>query len=171
MTSYDRLRLAVVLAHPVEGASVELECWDGQRLVVSAHPAADLTVCQLRQVVLASARPDQPDWTRIVAAVSVGGALVDLGAGVYRRRERGLEQRWFVADLVPDGVAAVLREIDPGHHAVEARVVADLDLGAAAVCIQTTDRSASGSLDRVALDAATACLVAELVDRPASAPH
>lgn len=164
MTSQERMRLAVALAHPVAGASVVVRCVDGQQIVAGSHPAADLSVCELRRVVLASRRPDQPDWTRIVDDVTVSGSLGDLGAGIHRRRTReGVEQRWFAALLDPDTVLAVLRGLDTsGAPAVEGRVVADTDLDTAAVCISTADRDASGHLDAIALAAATDCLIAEL---------
>src|SRR5262245_12883948 len=98
MRSVDRLRLAVALAHAVPDARLHLDRWGGHRVVAGAHPSADLTVCQLRQVVLASLRPDGVDWTRFVRSVAIDGNLVDLGAGIYRRRTAaGGEQRWFVA--------------------------------------------------------------------------
>ena len=102
MTPLEYLRLATALAHSVPGAELRLSTDRGDQVVVSHHPAADIDPCTLRQIVAASACPSQPDYSRRVVEVSIGGALISLGGGVHSTEREGRAQRWIASLLRPE---------------------------------------------------------------------
>jgi hypothetical protein len=163
MTSLERLRLATALCHAVDGAELRLTTDGGERIIVSHHPAADIDPCSLRSVVVASARPQHPDFSHRITDIAIGGALIDCGGGVYSRVVRGAEQRWIASFLHVDRVAAMLEEVGPGN-ALDASLKPDGDLGVTLLAITSIGEHSESVLDTAATGAAAACFVEELCD-------
>ncbi len=166
MTPLERLRLAGALAHSVQGAELRLHTGNGDQIVVSHHPAADLDPCVLRRVIVASSCPDGTDYSGRIADIDVGGALVDMGGGVFGTSRDGGEQRWIVSLLQPDRVIRLLDGVghglvdDDGMHAC---VKPDPCIGVTTILITSTDPSFDHGVDLVAAEVAAACFVEELV--------
>lgn len=166
MTSLERLRLGVALAHTAPGAEMKLRCHSGQTVVVSAQPTANLTACIMRQVVIASSCPDQPDYSEHVAEIQLGGTLQDLGGGVYRRTCGTIEQRWIATLLPPDALWGVLDGCavnDVPAEAMHGCVKPDSEIAVTCAVITVNDISYLHHLDEIAAKAMAACLVEELV--------
>ncbi|MEM1333261.1 MAG: hypothetical protein AAGG08_07365, partial [Actinomycetota bacterium] len=53
MTSLTNLQLAAAIAHAGPGAELTLRCGGGSIVTVGRHPAADMTPCQFRAVMVA----------------------------------------------------------------------------------------------------------------------
>lgn len=174
MTPLERLRLATALAHTVPGTELRLVTDSGEQIVVSRHPAADIDACKMRQVVAASACPRHPDLSRRIGSVMVGGALVDLGGGVFGSRSGGLEHRW-VASLLPYPKLSELLD-DVGHHqvpadAMRASLKPDPELGVTVISVTSNHVRFDHALDEVAAEVAAACFVAELCSHMATLAH
>lgn len=163
MTSLERLRLATALGHAVDGAELTLTTDCEERIIVSHHPAADIDPCKMRSVVAASVCPQHPDLSHRITDILIGGALVDLGGGVYSRVLHGAEQRWVASLLHVDRVAEVLHKIVP-DNALDASLKPDGELGVTLLAITATDERSQRVLDAVAAHAAAMCFVEELCD-------
>jgi hypothetical protein len=168
VTPLEQLRLAVALGHGTPGAELRLHAAGGETVIVSSHPAADLDHCALRRVVLDGARPDQPDQpdhSDRIAAVEFGGALDDLGGGVFRVARDGLEQRRIASLLCPDRVAGIIETIaidDRCERSMHACLKPDTDLAVTLVVITTDDPGFVTELDEVASRISAAIFVEEL---------
>jgi hypothetical protein len=158
------LRQVVVLAHAVPGAELRLHAQGGEVLVVSRHPAADITPCQLRHALLSSATTQQTECFSALADVHLGGSLRDVGGGFCHEATRGGPQRWFATCLHPHDVARIAAGIDHGlpKRAIECGVIADVEVGATAVRVRPSSARYEAELERVARALYSACLVEEL---------
>ncbi|MEL6894426.1 MAG: hypothetical protein AAFP84_22745, partial [Actinomycetota bacterium] len=118
MTDLNNLRLAAALAHTAPGAELQLFCGGGAQVTVSQHPAADMTPCQFRTILISllsnGAPPSIVHPAARITLVEIGGALVDLGGGVQRSRTLcGIEQRWITTSLPWSDVCDVLDRAGP----------------------------------------------------------
>lgn len=165
MTPLERLELAVALAHTVPGAEIRMRTDGGDDIVVSRHPAADIDPCAMRRVVLSCAQPGNPDLSAHIVDIELGGALGDLGGGVFGTRIGAREQRW-IPTLLPQAVLAdLIDDIGSGSVPAEsmaARLAPDCALGVTLLAITSNSPSFDHALDEVAAAAAAACFVAEL---------
>ncbi len=145
-----KLRLAATLLGAVPGARAELRGYNGNRILVGAHPACDLTPAQFRLLAHLAGPPGHAGaavpFAAAVCEVELAGALVPEGAGLYRRRTaEGHQQRWWATDLPAPAVAHLLA----GHRArpgwsLSATALADPTLGTTAVCVDG-GRAAGGA--------------------------
>ena len=168
-----QVHLAAALVHAVPGAEAQLRCGDRERLVVSRHPAADLTPSAFRQLVIAArANPLEPHATTGVGALAVreltiGGAIQDLGGGVVRSVDViGGEQRWLATTLAWDAVQRLLASWpadDAAVRGVAATIAPDPELGVTLLRLTEDGTVSDTDLDRTAASASAALLVEELV--------
>lgn len=168
-----QLRLAAGLTTAVPGAELRARCSTGAELVVSDHPAADVTASTMRSVAVETWRRCR--WAEDEATIPhlgdlrLGGSIDDLGGGVLRVvGPDGAEQRWLATVLPPDELVELLASVgrdlaDVDDDALHARVVPDRELGVALIEITADAGIPIGLLDRAAADAAARCYVAELV--------
>lgn len=166
MNSLEQLRIAVALAHTLPGAELRLHTGVSGDLVVSPHPAADIDPCTMRRVVIASRCPDVPDHAARVESMSLGGALDDLGGGVFRTVSDGLEQRWIATTLGPGVVADLLDLVGLDtvpEEAMQGRLKPDGDLGVTLLVITANDARFDHDLDEFAAQAAASMFTAELL--------
>ena len=166
MTSLERLRLAVALAHSIAGAELRLTCGPDDTIVVSDHPAADLTTCAMRSVVIANECRSTPDYSARISSIQFGGSLDDVGGGVLRTRTVcGMEQRSVATVLAPDAVVDVLDRVggEVPDDAVHANVRTDAELGVTVFTITAIDRRFDAAVDEIITAAAAACFTAELL--------
>ena len=165
MTSLERLRLAVALAHTVRGAELHLSTDRGEQIVVSHHPAADIDPCALRRVAAASACPTQPDYSKRVVDISFGGTLIDLGGGVFSSLRDDVARRWVVTLLDPQRAADVMEDIGleaVPESAMRASLKPDSGLGVTVLAISVNDARYHYALDEIAAQVAAAFFVEEL---------
>ncbi|MGA9277330.1 hypothetical protein [Ilumatobacter sp.] len=165
MKPLERLRLATALSHTVPGAKLHLRTDRGESVVVGEGAHADNGPCAMRRVVAASACPNQPDLSEHLVDISVGGALTDVGGGVFSTCRNGIEQRWIATTLLPDRVAQVLADVGLDavpDEAMHAAVKPDSGLAVTVLAITTSDMRFHHMLDEIAVLAAGACLVEEL---------
>ncbi len=165
MTALEQLRLAVALGHGTPGAELRLRAAGGETVIVSSHPAADLDHCALRRVVLDAARPDQPDHGDRITGIEFGGALDDLGGGVFRVAHDGLEQRRIATLLRPERVAGVVEAIaldERCEESMHACLKPDTDLAVTLVVITADEPGFVTELDEVAARISAAIFVEEL---------
>ncbi len=161
MSSLEMLRLLVAVLHPVQDGHAMLHCHNGQRIDVGHHPSADLTPCQLRQVIIASGCHGRPDYSRLVATAELCGAFEPMGGGLYRRCDSGhVEQRWFATLLPTDVVMAALADMD---CALDAELFPDCAVGATAVCLTAANSESRPHLDELAVRTLAACMADELI--------
>lgn len=162
--SLDLLRSAAALAHTVPGTVLRLSI-DGAPDVLVAHhrPDAGLSPCELRGLVIELGRASV-FRRRVISAVAVVGGLEHLGAGVYARRCRGVEERCMVTTVDPERVAELLRA-RPGvpADAMSARLQVDRELGVTVVRISAEHPLWGLRLDEVAIGVQTELLVGELL--------
>ncbi len=162
----DTVRLASALAHAVPGAELRLGCAAGVEVVVSRHPAADLTPCAMRQVVADARRRARTTLAGPVCRVdrlTLGGSLDDLGGGVVRTLTPcGVEQRWFVTTLPWSHVAGILRSL-PCSDEINATVRPDDALDVTLVAIGADTPAVTPEIDRLAADLCARILVEELL--------
>jgi hypothetical protein len=166
VSSVETLRLLVGLLHPVRDSRAMLLCHNGQRIEVGHHPTAELSPCQLRDVVIACGRAGRPDYTALVASVEMRGSLEPIGGGLHRRIDpAGIAQRWFATLLPPQAVSELLDAVDLDHpdNAFEASIYPDCALGTTAVCVTVSLPECAVELDTVAFTILASCLVEELV--------
>lgn len=165
MTPLERLRLAMSLAHTVPGSEMRLRTGGGDDIVVSRHPAADIDPCAMRRVVVACAQPGNPDLSAHIVDIELGGALSDLGGGVFGTRVGACEQR-LIATLLPQEVVADLIDVIGSStvppDAMAARLTPDCALGVTMLAVTSNSPCFDHALDDVAAQAAAACFVAEL---------
>ena len=174
MTPLERLRLAAALGHTVPGAEFRLHTDRGESIVVGRHPTADIDPCAMRRVVAASACPGHRDHSQRVVDVSVGGALTDIGGGVYASRFAGCEQRWVASLLEPQCLADLLDDVGLDavpDEAMHACIKPDSGLGVTILTIAANDARYHHALDEIAAQAAAACFVEELRRGAAELAH
>ncbi|MFK7918190.1 MAG: hypothetical protein AB8G14_08950 [Ilumatobacter sp.] len=174
MTPLERLRLAAALGHTVPGTELFLHTDTGERVVVSTHPAGDISPCAFRRVIAASACPNQPDVAQRVAGVTIGGALFDLGGGVFSARCVGVEQRWVASLLDANRVSKLLDAVgldSVPDDALHARLKPDSGLGVTVLAIGVSDARFHHALDEIAAQVAATCFVEELRLSAASVRH
>ncbi|MGB3734139.1 MAG: hypothetical protein WA964_04230 [Ilumatobacter sp.] len=166
MTPLERLRLAGALAYNVRGSELRLHTGNGDQIVVSHHPAADLDPCVLRRVIIASACPDGTDYSGRIADIDVAGALTDMGGGVFRTSRDGHEQRWIASLLRPDQLTELLHHVGNGcvgGDGFRACLKPDARIGVTTIVITSTDVSFDHAIDLVAAEVAASCFVQELL--------
>lgn len=174
MTRLEQLRLAAALGHTVPAAELRLHTDCGEEIIVSHHPSADISPCAFRRVVAASVCPNQPDLAYKVVAISIGGALVDLGGGVLSSRCVADEQRWVASLLTPQRISDLLDGVGLDKvppDALHACLKPDSDLGVTIVAVTANDVRYHHLLDEIAAQVAAACFVEELCCAAASASH
>lgn len=166
MNSLERLRLAAALGHTVPGAVLRLQTTQHEEIVVSAHPAGDISPCAMRRVIVALSCPTIPDHSEKIARIDVGGSLEELGGGVYGVVRDGVEQRWIASLLKPDLVADLLDVVgvdslpdDVMHGCLKP----DTDLGVTLLVVSSNDRRYDHALDEVAAKAAATIFAEELL--------
>ena len=169
----DTLHLAVGLAHAVPGAELVLRSRNGHQLTVGSDDTADINICCLRRVLMASACPIHPDPGNWVEAVALQGSLRSRGGGIHRNISGSREERWFACALRPEAVFERLEQLDLGGlptDAVEIVLKPDPGLGLTNVCVMIDAVSDERHIDKLAVVAHSACLVEELLsDTRASA--
>lgn len=161
----ERLRLGVGLAHSVPGARLTLGGRGGVAIRVASDPTADLSLCDLRRVVLAAAFPAQSGLVNWIEYLTIEGSLDDRGGGLYRRSVGGKEERWFSTLLQRNAIFDLLDRIeltDLPDNSLHAAIEPDSDLGVSSVCITTNFDSLDWRIDELAGAARTACVVEEL---------
>jgi hypothetical protein len=164
MQPLDRLRLATALGHAVPGAQLTLHTDRGEQIVVASHPAADVDPCALRRVVIAFGHERCLDHSGKVDQVTIGGALDDLGGGVYRVLRHGIEQRWIATLLEPDVVAELLVGLDDAAaEAMHGCLKPDCELGVTMLVVTSDDPRAGEVLDEIAQQAAALIFAEELL--------
>ena len=167
--SSEVLRLGVGLAHVVRGAEIRLATPHARTLIASAHPSADLTLCDVREALLYSVCPHRPDVSRWIEITEICGSLSSCGGGVYRLDGIEPEQRWFATLLQSTQVVEVLSRLEyeePLCGSINARLLPDRPLGVTAVGVSTDDPRIN--IDEVAVILHGTCLVSELVGRPSA---
>jgi hypothetical protein len=166
------LRQTIVLAHVADGAELRMRTGAGTELVVSRHPAADLTPCQVRAALLAAALPGNVDCFALVEQLELGGSLTDLGGGVFFSSRGPAPERWFATCLPPDDVAAMAAANDLGlpADAVTCAVLADPEVAVSAVRIRAGAPGHEDRLDDAARWLHGACVVEELLREALGAP-
>lgn len=171
MSDLDGLRLATALVVSVPSVTLTLRTAGHGRLIV-AHGRldADLSPCALRASVAAERRSSTGLVERI-ASVDVTAGLDDLGGGLYRRLDGGVEERWFVTTAPLSLVNALLDESAPElpDNAMHASMRFDTELATTVVRITATNPLFVWRLDDAAVRAVAACMVAELT-QAATAP-
>ena len=166
MQPLDRLRLATALGHAVPGAQLTLHTDRSEHIVVASHPAADVNPCALRRVVIAFGYERCPDHSGKVDDVTIGGALDDLGGGVFRVVRRGIEQRWIATLLAPDVVAELLDVVgldDVPADAMHGCLKPDSELGVTMLVVTSNDPRYDDVLDEIAQQAAASIFAEELL--------
>lgn len=162
----ETLRLAVGLAHAVPGADLLLRCNDGHRLLVGSENSADIHICDLRRVMIASACPTHPNPADWVEALDLEGSLHSQGGGIYRVVRSGREERWFASALRPEVAFARLGQLDAQPlptSAFEVSLKPDPGLRLTSVCVRADELNLERHLDELALAAHAACLVEEIL--------
>ncbi|MFK8025513.1 MAG: hypothetical protein AB8G26_16260 [Ilumatobacter sp.] len=165
MTPHDRLHITTAIGHTVPGAELQVRSRSGESLTVHRHPAADVDPCVFRRMVVASCRPGQPDITRHIASIDVGGTLTDLGGGLFASHIEQREQRWLATLVPPERVAELLDDVGVGgvpSEAMQACLKPDGALGVTVVVITANDANYLEFLDEVAMSVAAACFVEEV---------
>lgn len=174
MACLDDLRLMAALAHTAPGVSLELVTDAAHAIAVAyEQPDAALDPCQLRMLVASAWRGGAAQLLDRVVDVRLGSGLDDLGGGIFKRIERGVEQRWIPTSVPHDLVLGVLERgpADLPDDAMHARVAVDTALATTTVCLTASCALWAGMLDDVAIGIHAGCLVAELasgrIERPA----
>ena len=112
MGHQEQLRLAVGLAYAVRGAWLEVACKHGSSLVAARGGGADLDLCTVRQLAFATSCPARKNLSDYVDHVRVCGSLTPVnGAGMYRSRTLGGEERWFATTLCPAETSSALNSL------------------------------------------------------------
>lgn len=161
----ERLRLGVALAHAVPKARLILGGGNGVDIRVASDSGADLSLCDLRRVVLAAAFPVQSGLVNWIETLTIEGSLDDRGGGLYGRQVGGKEERWFSTLLRRDAIFDLLDRIefiDVPDNSLHAAIEPDFDLGVSSVCITTNSDALNWRIDELAGAARTACVVEEL---------
>lgn len=165
MTTLERLRLATALGHHVPGTQLRLRTDRNEEIIVGHHHGADIDPCKMRSVVVASCCPHQPDLSRRITDVTVGGTLVSVGGGVYATRIDGREQRWITSLLGPECIAALLEDVvldSLPDEVMHTRATPDSGLGVTVIVLTSTSRQFDHMLDDIAARTAAKCFVEEL---------
>jgi hypothetical protein len=159
-----RLRLSIALAHAVPGAALHLHSREAGALVASQHPAADLTIDEMRSTALASIDPRAPQLDELLADAEVGGSLLPLGAGLYLHDDDGRTGLWCAVPLSPTEIQAGLTAVEcpPAPACIEVMLRPDHELGATAIQVSSVLDVDEDALVDVALHILGACLAAEL---------
>lgn len=168
---FEQLRLGVALAHVVAEAEIRISAPAGSNMSVSSSPSADMDICDLRQLVVSSCCPRQPDVSQWIKIMAIGGSLEHCGGGVYRPRQAPDEQRWFATLLPPREVVDVLMRLEcraQVDESVKALLKPDLALGVTSVRLRIGDPTANVDIDDTAQTVHGACLVSELLRCPGS---
>lgn len=114
----DHLRLTVGLASAMPGSSLTLRCL-GDELIASESPCADIELCVMRQVVMASCLPCQPNHVRHITSVEFGNGVVDLGRGIVFDEATG--SHWFGSFLHPATVVELASDLIPRDRSFSIR--------------------------------------------------
>ena len=163
---FELLRLGVALAHIVPEAEMRISAPAGPNLSVSSSASADMNICDLRQLVVSSSCPRQPDVSQWIRVIEVGGSLEYCAGGVYRARHAAGDQRWFATLLSPREVIDVLLRLESRaevDESIKALLKPDLALGVTSVRLRAGDPAADVDLDEAAQTVHGACLVSELL--------
>ena len=104
----------------------------------------------MRRVVVVAADPLRPDHGCLVDDLEVGGAVAELGAGLFRGTRDDIESRWFVTTLRAPEVDRIVAEQTDG--AVEVQVSGDPLLRRTGVGLATTRRTGRELLDLIAAE-------------------
>ncbi len=170
MLDRDQVRLAAAVAHAVIGSELRLRCTAGDVLVVSRHPAADLSPGAFRQLVAATTGAGAPIGHGVslrVDEMDVGGSIGRVGGGVLRSRTpSGHEVRWVASTLEWNSVRRLVDAFGEEHEvtdALEATVAPDELLGVTLVRLTATTGPAAVEIDRVAAALSGSLLVEELL--------
>ena len=177
------LREAIVLAHTVPGAVLRLVTHRGE-VTVGRGPDHDLSPCDLRQAYLVGTAPGRRDCFPVVREVELGGAVRELGGGLYEAWAPDLAsvQRWFVTSLFPGDIVELARHVRDGVEqtfgwdedgdlpveSVRADVATDTALGLSSVRLDVGDDDPEGHLDEVSRRFLERCMAEELVQSVAS---
>lgn len=170
---FELLRLGVALAHVVPEAEMRISAPAGSNLSVSMSPSADMNICDLRQLVVSSACPRQPDVSQWIEIIEIGGSLEYCAGGVYRTRHAAGDPRWLATLLSPREVIEILMRLESRaevDESVKALLKPDLALGVTSVRLRAGDPAAGVDIDEAAQTVHGACLVSELL-RCSGAPR
>ena len=163
---FEQLRLGVALAHVVPDAEIRISAPVGSDLAVSSCPGADMDICDLRQLVVSSACPRQPDVSQWIKVLEIRGSIQHCGGGLYRPRQPQDEHRWFATLLSPREVVDILLRLEcraQVDESVKALLKPDLALGVTSVRLRTDDPTVNVDIDDTAQTVHGACLVSELL--------
>ena len=164
--AFELLRLGVALAHVVPEAEMRISAPAGSNLSVSSNPSADMDICDLRQLVVSSSCPRQPDVSQWIKVIEIGGSLEYCAGGVYRSLGTPDDQRWFATLLSPREVIDVLMRLESRSEvdeSVKALLKPDLALDVTSVRLRAGDPAAGVDIDEAAQTVHGACLVSELL--------
>lgn len=162
MTPSEHLRLAAAIAHIVPGAELRLSPRHGRQVLVGRRPNADIDPCPFRQMVAAAAFPDGPDLADHLGLIEIGGAIVDVGGGVWASSVDRRQQRWIASFLPPHRLAELLDAIGldtVAPDAMHACLKPDPLLAVTVAAITADDLRALEFLDDVASSIAATCLI------------
>ena len=167
MITADQLRLAVALTHTVPGVELQLITRNGERTVVSRHPAGDIDPCSFRRTIVAAGPNTHTDPFNQIEEIRIGGSLRHRGGGLMSSQTPcGLQQRWLASTLPWCAVRTALGEVGAAEipeGAMEATIKPDPDLDVSLVVITAIDRRYDVVLERMGNDLVAAVLAEELV--------
>ena len=163
---FEQLRLGVALAHVVPDAEIRISAPAGSDLAVSSCASADMDICDLRQLVVSSACPRQPDVSQWIKVLEIRGSIQHCGGGLYRPRQPQAEHRWFATLLSPREVVDILLRLECHarvDESVKALLKPDLALGVTSIRLRADDPTVEVDIDDTAQTVHGACLVSELL--------
>lgn len=167
------LELAAAVAHAVPGAQLTIRSANGGHVVVGHHPAADLSLCELRRRLVGRRHAAAtgggvaagPAGVEPVRLLDIGGVLDAVGGGVFRDVSDRLT-RWVVSSACAGRTVRALRATpldDIPEECVTAALRPDRHLGATVVGLRVEGDRRAGAVDDLALRLATSLLIAEVV--------
>lgn len=99
------LRCVTALVHAVPGAHLTMETRRGDIVTIGRHPAADMTICSLRKMLMAQTGGGAIAVCDGIATVDAAGSVRPIGAGLHLASPGA--DVWFASTLVAQ---VVLRE-------------------------------------------------------------
>lgn len=122
----DQLRLTFGMAHAMPSVDLYIRCEDGHTLTASHTPGADISLCVMRQVTMASRLQCQPDHLDRIEHVDFGPGVIDLGAGVVFSEASGCH--FFGSYLTPAAITELAHQVVPENVKYDIRPDAGLEM-------------------------------------------
>lgn len=167
------LALGAAVAHAVPGAQLTIRSANGGHVVAGHHPAADLSLCELRRRLVerrhaaatGSGVAAGPAGVEPVRLIDIGGVLDAVGGGVFRDVSDRLT-RWVVSSACAGRTVWALRATpldDVPEEWVTATLRPDRPLGATVVGLRVEGDITAGRIDDLALRLASSLMIADVV--------